>query len=102
MQRYINDVPAYFLSQLMTKMGPDNRPLIESTVFIQVTCMGNGRDHTPDNGPFMVATKRPGFSNTFSAVRGGTTEDLHGAIPKGLGIDAMLRGMGAATLGLLA
>ncbi len=102
MQRYINDVPAYFLKRLMLVAGPDGRPLIESTVFVQVTCMGNGRDHTPDNGPFMVATKRPGFSNTFSASRGGTTEDLHGAIPKGLGIDKMLTGMGTPTLGLLA
>ncbi len=101
MVRYLSDVPAYFLKRLMTSPGPDGKMLIESTVFVQVTCMGNGRDHTRNNGPFIVATQMPGFSRSFSALAAGTTEDLNGAIPKGLGINSMLKGMGSATLGLI-
>lgn len=99
--RYLTDVPAYFLSKLMSTEGPDGLPLIQTTVFVQVTCMGNGRDHSRENGPFMVATQMPGFSNSFSAASGGTTEDLNGAIPRGLGIEGMLQGMGSDDLGLL-
>lgn len=101
MVRYLSQVPAYFLKRLMEENGPDGQPLINTTVFVQVTCMGNGRDHTRENGPFIVATKMPGFSNSFSAASQGTTEDLNGAIPKGLGINSMLEGMGSSTLGLI-
>ncbi len=102
MVRYQSDVPAYFIKRLMDTTGPDGKKLIETTVFVQVTCMGNGRDHTRQNGPFIVATQMPGFRSGFSASSAGTTEDLNGAIPKGLGIPAsMYTGMGSNNLGLI-
>lgn len=101
MVRYLSDVPAYFIDKLRKTMGPDNQPLINSTVFVQVTCMGNGRDHSSANGPFIVATQMPGFKSGFSTMRAGNIRDLNGAIPKGLGINGMLQGMGTSTLGLV-
>lgn len=102
MVRYQSDVPAYLLKRLMEETGPDGLKLIETTVFVQVTCMGNGRDHSSGNAPFIVATQMPGFNNTFSKMSGGTTMDLNGAIPKGLGIpDTLYTPMGSSTLGLI-
>lgn len=98
---YLSQVPAYFIQKLRDTAGPDGKPLIETTVFVQVTCMGNGRDHSPGNGPFIVATQMPGFKGGFSKAVAGTTEDLNGAIPKGMGIDAFVTPMGSNTLGLL-
>ena len=102
MVRYLSDVPAYFLRRLMDENGPDGQKLIDSTVFVQVTCMGNGRDHTREHGPFMLATRLPGFSNSFSSLDQGTTEDFNGAVPRGLGIpDNLYDTMGSNNLGLV-
>jgi hypothetical protein len=99
LQRYMSDVPAYLINKLRNTTGPDNQPLINSTVVVQVSCMGNGMDHTPANGPFIVATKMPGFRSGFSASRGGDVLDLNGAIPKGLGLAGI--NLGSSTLGLI-
>lgn len=99
MWRYLNDVPAYFINKLRTTAGPDGQPLINTTVFVQVTCMGNGMDHTSGNGPFIVATKMPGFASGYSARQGGNVYDLNGAIPKGMGLSGIT--LGSNTLGLV-
>lgn len=99
---YLSQVPVYLIEKLRTTMGPDGAtPLINNTVFVQVTCMGNGRDHSTPNGPFVVATQMPGFKGTYSAMNGGTTMDLNGAIPLGMGIGDQVAPMGSSTLGLL-
>lgn len=100
LNRYANEVPAYFIDKLRTTRGPDNRPLIETTVFVQVTCMGDGTNHSANNAPFIVATQMPGFRQGFSKQSGGTVRELVGAIPKGLGIPGINVGNGN-TLGLL-
>jgi hypothetical protein len=99
MWRYLNDVPAYLVDKLRKTPGPDGQPLINSTVFVQVTCMGNGMDHTSGNGPFIVATKMSGFASGFSARQGGNVYDLNGAIPKGMGLSGI--SLGSSTLGLV-
>ena len=99
--RYAYEVPAYFIDRLMKTNDADGEPLINNTVFVQVTCMGNSDTHDPQNAPFIVATKMPGFNNEFSTLTRGTTQDLNGAIPKGLGIEGLLVGMGNDDLGLL-
>ncbi len=99
MWRYLNDVPAYLIDKLRKTAGPDGQPLINSTVFVQVTCMGNGMDHTSGNGPFIVATQMPGFVRGFSARQGGNVYDLNGAIPKGMGLSGIT--LGSNTLGLI-
>lgn len=99
MTRYLSEVPAYLLDKLRKTNGPDGQPLINTTVFVQVTCMGNGMDHTPDNGPFIVATQMPGFVRGFSARTGGTVLDLNGAVPKGMGLNTIT--LGSSTLGIV-
>lgn len=99
--RYAYEIPAYFIRRLMTERDADGDVLIDNTVFVQVTCMGNSDTHDPQNAPFIVATRMPGFNNSFSTLSRGTTQDLNGAIPKGLGIDGLLTGMGSDNLGLL-
>lgn len=101
LNRYANEVPAYFIDKLRTTRGPDNRPLIETTVFVQVTCMGSGRDHSASDGPFVVATQMSGFRAGFSASGGGTVRDLASTIPKGLGVPGIVYGGSTNTLGLL-
>ncbi len=97
--RYINDVPAYLIDKLRKTIGPDGQPLIKTTVVVQVTCMGNGITHAPENAPFIVATEMPGFVPGYSASTGGTVLDLNGAIPKGLGLTGI--NLGSSTLGLV-
>ncbi len=99
MQRYISDVPAYLINKLRNTSGPDGQALINSTVVVQVSCMGNGMDHSSGNGPFIVATQMPGFVRGFSANSSGDVLDLNGAIPKGLGLTGI--NMGSSTLGLI-
>jgi|GEM_PF-1091983 len=99
MLRYISDVPAYLIDKLRKTNGPDGQPLIKTTVVVQVTCMGNGMSHAPENGPFIVATEMPGFVPGFSARTGGNVLDLNGAIPKGLGLTGI--DLGVSTLGLV-
>ena len=99
MWRYLSDVPAYLIDKLRKTAGPDGQPLINSTVFVQVTCMGNGMTHDNANGPFIVATKMPGFRSGFSASSTGNVHDLNGAIPKGMGLTGI--NLGNSTLGLI-
>lgn len=99
MWRYLSDVPAYLIDRLRKTSGPDGQPLINSTVFVQVTCMGNGMDHTSGNGPFIVATQMPGFARGHSRSGGGNVYDLNGAIAKGMGLSGI--NLGNNTLGLV-
>jgi len=99
MWRYLNDVPAYLIDKLRKTSGPDGQPLINSTVVVQVTCMGNGMDHSSGNAPFIVATQMPGFVSGYSARSGGNIYDLNGAIPKGMGLTGI--NLGTSTLGLV-
>lgn len=99
LNRYINEVPAYLIKKLRETNGPDGQPLIRSTVFVQVTCMGNGMTHLPDNAPFVLATEMSGFARGFTTRTGGDVFDLVGAIPKGLGISSI--NVGSNTLGLV-
>lgn len=98
----VSQVPAYIIKRLTEASGSDGQKLIDNTVFVQVTCMGNGMTHNSADAPFIVATRMPGFTRGFSASVGGTTEDLNGAIPKGLGLaEGSYVPMGKNTLGLV-
>jgi hypothetical protein len=100
---HLSQVPAYVIKRLTETSGADGQKLIDSTVFVQVTCMGNGMTHEPADAPFIVATRMAGFAKGYSASAGGGTEDLNGAIPKGLGLaDGSYAPMGKSSLGLLA
>lgn len=103
--RYVSQVAAYMIEQLMSNVGPDGKDLIETTVFAQVTCMGSGADHTTPNAPFILATKMPGFASEFSKMNqsqtgDGNTYDFNETIAKGLGVQGNFSSTN--TLGLLA
>jgi hypothetical protein len=99
---HLSKVPAYLIKRLMETEDSDGQKMIENTVFVQVTCMGNGVTHDPANAPFLVATRMPGFKQGFSAATTGNTQDFNGAIPKGLGLAAgSYAAMGSGTLGLI-
>lgn len=99
---HASQVPAYIIKRLMNTQDADGQNLIDNTVFVQVTCMGNGMTHEPLGAPFIVATQMPGFASGFSASVGGTTEDLNGAIPRGLGLsEDQYTPMGSSTLGIV-
>ncbi len=57
----LSQVPAYFIEQLMKTKGPDGSMLIDTTVFVQVTDMGDG-NHNLGGAPFLCASRLPGFS----------------------------------------
>ena len=88
MHAYLNDVPAHIIRKLKTTNGPEGEPLINSTAFIQVSCMGS-IDHTPGNSPFLLATNLPGFKSGFSndnLNNNVTAKQIHATIAQGLGL----------------
>lgn len=99
MVRYLSQVPAYFIKRLMEE------GLINSTAFVQTTCMGNGRDHSTPGAPVLVATGLPGFSSGFSTQGNGSSQgnirDFNRTIPMGMGLSGGMFDAPATTLGLL-
>ena len=57
----LSEVPAYFIEQLVKTKGPDGQALIDTTVFVQVTDMGDG-NHNLGQAPFICASRMAGFS----------------------------------------
>lgn len=100
LNKWIYQAPAHLIRQLANTIGPDGKPLIETTVVVQITDMGDGEAHGINNCPFLVATKMPGFKQGYSASGGGMVEDLIGTIPKGMGLTGINFG-GSNTVGLI-
>ena len=95
-------VPAYFIDQLRKTKDSNGNNLIDSTVFCQVSCFGNGLSHASTNAPFLVATGMPGFRNSFSSKStGATTRDFHFEVAKGLGADVDFGGANGGDVDLL-
>lgn len=94
------EVPAYFIRRLMDELDSDGEPLIQSTAFVQVTCMGDGISHNSSEAPYLLATQMPGFRSSFSAKQtSGTARDFHAAVAEGLGIPASELTLGGASGG---
>ncbi len=79
----LSQVPAYFIDQLMKTDGPDGQKLIDTTLFVQVTDMGDG-NHGLANAPFLFASKLPGFG-TFK-TGGGSHKNFMQSIPDRIGL----------------
>jgi hypothetical protein len=62
---YFSERMAHLISRLAEEDDPDGGKLIESTLVVQVTDMGDGGSHTADDAPFM-------FAGGGSAVNRGT------------------------------
>lgn len=89
MTNYLSKCVAYLVNKLLTEDDPavPGTKMIDNTVVVQVTDMGDGRDHSGGNGPNMVATRMPSFrQGTVSS--GGTNLEVLEAVVEGLGLGA--------------
>ncbi len=83
----LSQVPAYFIQQLVNTEGPDGQPLINTTLFVQVTDMGDG-NHGLANAPFLLASRMSGFSG-FKAASG-SHKSFMGSISDRIGLAGTL------------
>lgn len=79
----MSEIPAYFIEQLAAQTGPDGEPLINSTVFVQVTDMGDG-NHGSSNAPFLAASNMSGFG--FKTGGGGGHQNWLAGLPARMGL----------------
>ncbi len=84
MVRYLNKGVAYLLGRLQAQ------GLMDSTMVVMVTDMGNGQDHSAGNAPFLIASGIPGFK-AGSSTNGDHENVLADAI-NGMGLAASVGG----------
>lgn len=89
MTNYLSHCVAYLVNQLTQRDDPavPGTKLIDNTVVVQVSDMGDGRDHSAANGPNMIATRMAGFKQG-TVSRGGTNYQLLEAVIEGMGLGA--------------
>ena len=89
MTNYLSRCVAYLVRRLVEEDDPaaPGSKMIDNTVVVQVTDMGDGRDHSGDVGPSMVATRLPGFRQG-TVTRGGNNLMVLEAVVEGLGLGA--------------
>lgn len=87
MTNYLSRCVAYLVDRLMQQDDPavPGTKLIDNTVVVQVTDMGDGRDHSAGNGPSMVATRMPGFKQGTVSSGGNNLQVLE-AVVEGMGL----------------
>jgi hypothetical protein len=78
----LTEIPAYLVKRLAEEIGPDGLPLIDTTVFVQVTDMGDG-NHGLADAPFIAASNMSGFGYR---IAGGTHQDFMGSLPSRMGL----------------
>lgn len=83
----LSEIPAYFIEQLAKTEGPDGDLLINSTIFVQVTDMGDGMHH-PNAAPFLLASGMPGFG--FSRGGGGDHQAFMRTLPERMELAGVL------------
>lgn len=69
MLAYLSQVPAYMISRLASETDSFGVPLLESTLFIQLSEMGYGADHRPDGAPWILASGSE-FKSRFGSYGG--------------------------------
>ena len=89
MTNYLSRCVAYLVRRLVETDDPavPGSKLIDNTVLVQVTDMGDGRDHSGDAGPSMIATRLPGFKQG-TVTKGGNNLMVLEAVAEGLGLGA--------------
>ena len=87
MTNYLSRCVAYLVRRLVDTDDPavPGTKLIDNTVLVQVTDMGDGRDHSGEAGPNMLATRLPGFKQG-TVTRGGNNLMVLEAVVEGLGL----------------
>ena len=86
MLKYLNKGVAYLIARLKSE------GLLGSTMVVQVTDMGNGQDHTPGNGPFLIASGIPGFRSMQRRTGASFGNVLADAV-KGMGLSSHVGGV---------
>lgn len=89
MTNYLSRCVAYLIRKLVETDDPavPGTKLIDNTVLVQVTDMGDGRDHSGGDGPNLIATRMPTFRTGVSS-RGGNNLQVLEAVVEGLGLGA--------------
>lgn len=87
MTNYLSRYVAGLVRKLTERDDPavPGTKLIDNTVVVQVSDMGDGRDHSAFNGPNMVATRMSGFKQG-TATRGGNNLEILEAVVEGMGL----------------
>ena len=87
MTNYLSRCVAYLVNRLVQADDPavPGTKMIDNTVVVQVTDMGDGQDHSGGDGPNMIATRMPTFQQG-TVTRGGTNYEVLEAVVEGLGL----------------
>lgn len=83
--KYLSEAGAYVIQSLIDTPDPAGGRLIDSTVFMQVTEMGDGMTHVQSGAPYILATNMPGFQKG-TVGGGGSNRSLLGDLANGLGL----------------
>lgn len=89
MTNYLSRCVAYLIQRLVDEDDPaaPGTKLIDNTVLVQVTDMGDGQDHSGERGPSLVATRMPGFKRG-TVTQGGSAYEVLEAVVEGMGLGA--------------
>ncbi len=87
MTNYLSRCVAYLVQKLVDEDDPaaPGTKMIDNTVVVQVTDMGDGQDHSGGNGPNLIATRMPSF-RTGTTSSGGNNLEVLEAVVEGLGL----------------
>ncbi|MEM1416707.1 MAG: DUF1552 domain-containing protein [Myxococcota bacterium] len=87
MTNYLSRCVAYLIRRLMEEDDPavPGTKMIDNTVVVQVTDMGDGQDHSGAAGPNLIATRMPGF-RVGQASSGGTNLQVLETVAEGMGL----------------
>ncbi|BCE03146.1 DUF1552 domain-containing protein [Marinicellulosiphila megalodicopiae] len=100
-RKYLTERLAYLIKVLKETNDEFGQPLIDSTIILQVTDMGNGNAHDGSNCPFTVA----GGTNIIGGrtVSGADNNTLLNTVADALGVAGQisLYGSGATTAGIV-
>jgi len=91
MSKFLGERQAYLVRGLLERDDPavPGTKLIDNTVAYFITDMGNGRTHSGNNGPNLVATRMPGFKKG-SATKGGNNRHVIDAVTSGMGLEQFM------------
>lgn len=83
--RYLSEAGAYTIQQLVETPDPAGGRMIDSTVFVLVTEMGDGMTHVQSGAPYILATNMPGFPSG-TVGNGGSNRQLLNNMAEQLGL----------------
>lgn len=87
--KYLSEAGAYAIKQLIDAPDPAGGKLIDSTVFMLVSEMGDGMSHVQSGAPYILATNMPGFKKG-TVGGGGSNRGLLGDLARGLGLSSAI------------